>query len=75
LRQLIVALERTTKKTAVPPIVACESVATQRPSSVEFVGPQRARHNMKFTWRISIKFDIMVYNESNRANLILVGQI
>jgi hypothetical protein len=38
--------ERTTKKTAAPSIVACESVATQRPSSVDFVGPQRARHNV-----------------------------
>jgi hypothetical protein len=37
---------RSTKKTAVPSIVACESVATQRLSSVDFVGPQRARHNI-----------------------------
>jgi hypothetical protein len=35
--------ERTTKKTEVPSIVACKSIATQRPSSVDFVGPQRAR--------------------------------
>jgi hypothetical protein len=46
LLQLIVASERTTKKTAVPSIFECESVATQRPSSVDFVGPQRARHNI-----------------------------
>jgi hypothetical protein len=39
-------LDRTTKKTAVPSIVACESVATQRPSSVDFVGPQPARHTI-----------------------------
>jgi hypothetical protein len=28
--------------------VWCESVATQRPSSVDFVDPQRARHNTFF---------------------------
>jgi hypothetical protein len=44
LHQPIVASEWTTKKTAVPSIVACESVAMQRPSSVDFVGPQHARH-------------------------------
>jgi hypothetical protein len=54
LRQLIVASERTTKKTAVPSIVACESVAMQRPFSVDFVGPQRARHNM-MTFRDSVR--------------------
>jgi hypothetical protein len=46
LRQPIVASEWTPKKTAVPSIVACESVATQLPSSVDFVGPQLARHNI-----------------------------
>jgi hypothetical protein len=40
-------LDWTTKKTEVPSILACGSVATQRPSSVNFVGPQRARHNIK----------------------------
>jgi hypothetical protein len=38
--------DRTTKKTAGPSIVACESVATQLPSSVDFVGPQHVRHNI-----------------------------
>jgi hypothetical protein len=40
--------EWTTKKTTVPSIVACESVATQCPSSVDFVGPQCARHTIIF---------------------------
>jgi hypothetical protein len=47
LRQLIVASERITKKTAVSSIVACEFVATQCPFSVDFVGPQRACHTIE----------------------------
>jgi hypothetical protein len=63
LRQSIVASERTTKKTAVPSIVACESVATQRPSSVDVVGPQRARLLIRIrTLRIGINGELEEWN-------------
>jgi hypothetical protein len=65
LRQLIAASKRTTKKTAVPSIVAFESIATQRPSSVDFVGPQRARHNILNVLNINIFNIKMLYSETS----------
>jgi hypothetical protein len=40
--------KQTAKKTLVASIVARLLVARQRPSSVDFVGPRCARHNMLY---------------------------
>jgi hypothetical protein len=50
--------ERTTKKTPVASIVACESVATQRPSFVDCVGPQCARHNIFHNHNSPLKYQL-----------------
>jgi hypothetical protein len=49
------SLERTRKKTPVASIAALESVATQRPSYVDVVGPKCARHNINYYYFVYIQ--------------------